>query len=48
MAQKQKKQVDFCDADYKSMVSEPDSEIPYKPQRLSRVVVDVNVHSVSE
>lgn len=48
MAQKQKKQVDICDADYKSMVRNQTAKSLTNPQRLSRVVVDVNVHSVSE
>lgn len=49
-AQQQKKQVDFCNADYKSMVSNLTAKSPIKqrPRRLSRVVVYVNVHSVDK
>lgn len=50
MARKQKKQVDFCNADYKSMVLNQTTKSPIKqrPRHLSHVVVYVNVDSVSE
>lgn len=41
MTQKQKKQVDFCDAEYKSIVLNLTAEslIKQRPRRESRVVV---------